>query len=180
MSNYPIVSQEILFQLETIQKQAEMDKVHLTSEVLVINSQGQLFGQKRSSTTRLFPDAWDVPGGHLEPDETILNCISRELKEETNWDIQEVITLLGVEDWDVPVESRKQGDNIHKRMVKVLVRVKNIEELILEGDKFSESMWFDNSNLDRLLEGRNLDSWRRDSFVKVLEYIKKNNICGIN
>jgi 8-oxo-dGTP diphosphatase len=176
MSNLFLISKHILTELDKIQKQAEIDNVHLTSEVFVVNSQGQLFGQKRSSDRRLFPDAWDVPGGHHDEGETLLHCIERELREETNWDLQEIVTLLGVEDWEVPVESTKTGDNPYKRMFKVLVKVKNVDELILEEGKVSESMWFDNYNLERLLEGRSSDTWRRDSFLKVLEYIQINNI----
>jgi 8-oxo-dGTP diphosphatase len=36
----------------------------------------------RSPTRRAYPDVWDLPGGHLEPGESELGALARELHEE--------------------------------------------------------------------------------------------------
>lgn len=38
---------------------------------------------------------WELPGGHLEPGETIPECVIREVKEETGIDV-EIIELCGI------------------------------------------------------------------------------------
>ncbi|KAM8870307.1 nucleoside diphosphate-linked moiety X motif 17 isoform 2-T2 [Spinachia spinachia] len=43
---------------------------------------------RRAKELRLFPNVWVPPGGHLEPDETLLEGGLRELKEETGLDLQ--------------------------------------------------------------------------------------------
>ncbi|MCD4741232.1 MAG: NUDIX hydrolase [Desulfobacteraceae bacterium] len=35
-----------------------------------------------------YPNMWDIPGGHVEKDETPKQCIVREMKEEMDLDIQ--------------------------------------------------------------------------------------------
>ncbi len=163
--------------LEDIEKQAKIDGVHLTTEVFVANDRNQIFGQKRSENRRLFPGAWDVPGGHMEEGESLFDCLVRELKEETNWDLEQIVNITGTEDWEVPAQSVRDGENTKKRMVKFLVKVKNLHELVLEKDKVSEGQWFSPNSLDRLSEGRGQhvggDNWRIESFQKAFNYLTK-------
>nr|XP_057909299.1 nucleoside diphosphate-linked moiety X motif 17 isoform X2 [Doryrhamphus excisus] len=43
---------------------------------------------RRAKQLRIFPNVWVPPGGHLEPDETLLEAGLRELKEETGLDLE--------------------------------------------------------------------------------------------
>ena len=42
---------------------------------------------KRSETDDFYPGNWEFPGGHLEDGETLKEGLSRELKEEINFDL---------------------------------------------------------------------------------------------
>lgn len=56
---------------------------------------GRILMQRRSPDRGLFPGAWDVVGGHVEEDETILDCLRREVTEETGWELQRIVAELG-------------------------------------------------------------------------------------
>ncbi len=56
---------------------------HRAVHVLVFNSRGQIFLQKRSMKKDCFPGAWDSSAaGHLDCGEDYDRCAARELKEE--------------------------------------------------------------------------------------------------
>lgn len=51
--------------------------------ILLQSSNHRLLLTRRAKELRIFPNVWVPPGGHLEPDETLLEAGLRELKEET-------------------------------------------------------------------------------------------------
>ena len=56
---------------------------HRTVHVLVFNSKGHLFLQKRSMDKDIQPGKWDTSvGGHLDLDETFDDAVLREMREE--------------------------------------------------------------------------------------------------
>lgn len=58
---------------------------HCTVHVLVFNSRGELFLQKRSISKDIQPGKWDTSvGGHLDLGETFDVAVHREMKEELN------------------------------------------------------------------------------------------------
>jgi len=70
--------------------------------------------QRRSESRSLFPGAWDLVGGHLEPGESIMECLSRELREETGWDLARVLADLGTLEWT-------GNDGVDRREIDYLV-----------------------------------------------------------
>lgn len=57
--------------------------IHRVSHVLVFNSRGELYLQKRSLTKDVQPGKWDTSvGGHLDKGESYLEAAKREMKEE--------------------------------------------------------------------------------------------------
>jgi isopentenyl-diphosphate delta-isomerase type 1 len=57
--------------------------MHRSAQVLLLNSAGQLFLQKRSMNKDEFPGLWDSSAaGHLAPGESYHDCAVRELEEE--------------------------------------------------------------------------------------------------
>ncbi|MEU6198184.1 NUDIX domain-containing protein [Streptomyces sp. NPDC047061] len=66
---------------------------------MILSRRGEAFAQRRSPGRRLFPDTWDVVGGHVERDESLLAVLAREAEEETGWRLRRVCRLLGVTSW---------------------------------------------------------------------------------
>lgn len=57
--------------------------MHRSAQILVFNSKGELFLQKRSPTKDEFPGLWDSSAaGHVNPGESYADCARRELAEE--------------------------------------------------------------------------------------------------
>ena len=56
----------------------------LTHDVVVgaLVERGRVLLVHRSPNRRAYPDVWDLPGGHVEPGESELDALSRELHEE--------------------------------------------------------------------------------------------------
>ncbi len=59
----------------------------------------KLLIQQRSGTRKLFPYCWDFVGGHLEKNESVEECIKRELFEETNMQLVNIITQVHEFQW---------------------------------------------------------------------------------
>lgn len=62
--------------------------MHRAVHVLIFNSKGEIFLQKRSKHKDTFPQRWDSSAaGHLNPDEEYDACAVREVKEELGFDL---------------------------------------------------------------------------------------------
>ena len=56
--------------------------------LLIVNDADQILLFLRDDTPKIpYPNMWDIPGGHVEPNETPEQCIVREMKEEMGLDI---------------------------------------------------------------------------------------------
>jgi nucleoside triphosphatase len=60
---------------------------------LIYNEEKKIFLGKSNK----WGDRWIVPGGHLELGETFVECIKREVREETNLEISD-IELIGIQE----------------------------------------------------------------------------------
>ncbi len=60
---------------------------------------GEILLVRRSSTDKLFPNFWALPGGHIDPGEGCLDAVIREVREETGLSISNKLKggiLVGV------------------------------------------------------------------------------------
>lgn len=116
---------------------------------VILDGHGRAFAQRRSAGRRLFPDAWDIVGGHVEPGETPLEALSREVFEETGWRLRRVRHCLGVTTW----EGDDGGGLRHE--ADFLVEVDgDLSRPALEWSKHSAYDWFGSEDLPRLKENR--------------------------
>lgn len=84
------------------------------------------------------PGSWALPGGKQEFNETILECAKREVKEETNLDIDD-LEIFGVVD---DIQPSKHFITIH-----VIANTFKGNLKAMEIEKEDEWRWFDLNNL---------------------------------
>ncbi|RCV49263.1 NUDIX domain-containing protein [Marinitenerispora sediminis] len=111
---------------------------------VVLDDRGRAFAQRRSPGRRLFPDCWDIVGGHVEPGETVLDALVREIREETGWRLTEVLADLGRLVWT-------PEDGIERHEVDYLVRVSgDLSAPALEPEKHTAFVWATEADLPML------------------------------
>src|SRR6266567_7435531 len=57
--------------LHSLQAQAEAEGRQCVVGALIRNAQGHLLVQKRAPNRKLYPDCWDIIGGHVEVGESL-------------------------------------------------------------------------------------------------------------
>ncbi|MFJ6783017.1 NUDIX hydrolase [Streptomyces yangpuensis] len=120
-----------------------------TVGAVILNGAGAAFAQKRSADRRLFPDSWDIVGGHVEAGETVLEALAREVAEETGWRLRRVRRFLGTTTW-----TGDDGGGL-RHEADCLVEVEgDLDAPALEWSKHSAYGWFGRDDLARLKENR--------------------------
>jgi 8-oxo-dGTP diphosphatase len=114
----------------------------------VVDDRGRIFFQKRSAERKLFPNTWDIVGGHLEPGESVDDALRREVREETGWRVSDVLGVVG--------DYTYVGDDGLSRLeTDFLVRVDgDLSRPRLEAGKHTEYRWLGPDELDVLDESR--------------------------
>lgn len=134
--------------LSLLQAQAEAAGKECLVGAVIINGQGRAFVQKRSLTRRLWPGCWDIAGGHVEPGETFVEALRREIREETGWELMQIREIIGFYDGET-----EEGKKIYE--VDFLVEIEgDLEHPQLEWSKISEFRWIGLSELSSLMENR--------------------------
>jgi 8-oxo-dGTP diphosphatase len=119
---------------------------------LIVDDDGRIFIQRRSPDRRLFPNTWDIVGGHVESGETLEEALYREVQEETGWRVSVVIGVVG--------EYAYTGnDGIERVETDYLVRVDgDLARPRLEAGKHTEFRWLTESEIEVLDEHREVNN----------------------
>jgi 8-oxo-dGTP pyrophosphatase MutT (NUDIX family) len=119
---------------------------------LVVRPDGRLFAQRRSPSRRTFPGCWDLVGGHIESGESPYQALTRELAEETDWELDRVLGLRRVVDWET---LGPDGGQTLKREFVVAVTIRGRwDQPVLEAGKATEGRWFGPEDGEVLNENR--------------------------
>jgi 8-oxo-dGTP pyrophosphatase MutT (NUDIX family) len=139
------------------------------ASAVVVNAAGEAFVHRRAYDRELLPGTWDIVGGHLEPGETTLEALERELEEETGWRLSRVVTELGEYTW-----TGNDGVDRHEHVYLVEVDG-DLESPRLERPFHIEYAWVGRGDLDRLMENRDADQTLLRSIVeRALEEAGRN------
>jgi RimJ/RimL family protein N-acetyltransferase len=95
----------------------------------------------------LYPETWDIVGGHLEAGETPEEALAREVEEETGWKVRDIVSAIA--DWEWEHEGRV------RRELDYLITVDgDLRRPRLEAGKHDASAWVGPDDLDLLMVNR--------------------------
>jgi 8-oxo-dGTP diphosphatase len=152
-------------ELVKLQQNIENENKQIIVDCLIVNEKGQILVQKRSAERKLFPNCWDLPGGHVDAGDTILGTLKKEVKEETNLEVASVVELLAKIDWNFQNEA--------KVILQFVVKVGDLASLKLEEGKATEFRWVGlNDDLEYLKENKTGDFYVFDTVSKALQKIQ--------
>jgi 8-oxo-dGTP diphosphatase len=136
---------------------------------VVVNEAGEAFVHRRAYDRELLPGTWDIVGGHVEPGETTLEALERELEEETGWRLARVVTELGEYTW-----TGNDGIERHEHVFLVDVHG-DLDSPRLERPFHIEYAWIGRDELHKLMENREADETLLRSIVeRALEEAEHN------
>ena len=102
----------------------------LTVRGIIKNGSGEILIVKRHPKSKTDPEMWELPGGKVERGEFFADALVREIKEETNLDVE-------IGDFCEAV----QNDYSHKRTVQLMMYLINVEGEVKISDEHTEFMW---------------------------------------
>ena len=83
--------------LQTLITQAQNDGIQrLNVAAVLFDDQGKMLITQRSITKKYLPNVWHIPGGQIDEGETVEEALKREVKEELDLQITEIMADTGV------------------------------------------------------------------------------------
>ena len=132
-------------------------KLQVGVKVLVQNESGEfLFLRRDASFKPGMPQKWDIPGGRINSEESLMAALGREVKEETSMSLESADELLAAQDIFV--------DKAEVHVVRLTYRGKATGDVKLS-DEHDAFKWM---RLDEILSEEYIDSY----LVSVLRLIK--------
>ena len=85
---------------------------HATIDAIVLNGKDEVLLVKRANKI-LESGKWALPGGFIERDETVVEAVAREVKEETGWDVKNIKLMKIIDIPGRPNEDRQNISFVH-------------------------------------------------------------------
>lgn len=111
----------------------------LTMRGIIKNENDEILILKRHPQSRTDPEMWELPGGKVEKGEFFDDALVREIKEETDLDVE-------VGDFAEAV----QNDYSHKRTVQLIMYLDNVKGDVKISDEHTDWMWADLEKIKNL------------------------------
>ena len=154
----------------------DTDNYTIVVNALIADKYGRLYSQKRTANRRLLPGLWETSvRGHLEPNETILEGLEREIMEETGWQLSTIHSYLGKHKGGI---SHGKDIMTYSFFVEVEGDLNNPQ---LEISKADQYRWIDETKLDFLDDNDQFELLSRTTITKFFQdklfiQSKKNSI----
>jgi len=111
------------------------DTISIATDVILVDGEKEeILLVKRSPSSSAFPNYWALPGGHIELNETAVQCGVREVKEETGYDVYVYPESAGIYD---RVDRDPRG-----RAITIAFRGEVYGGELKAGDDAIEAKWF--------------------------------------
>lgn len=135
-------------------------KYKLSIHIWIVNSDGKVYIQKRSSNRKLFPNLWENPGGGALTGESSFQTFQREFKEELgiepNLDKARLITTL-----------KRKKDFVDMWLV---VQDFEISNLKLQVEEVSEAKWATLKEIEEMKKNNEFCPTFDESFQPFLKF----------
>lgn len=142
-----VTSEMIMQNIQLLADSAQAQGYTCVVGALIVSSTNKIFVHKRSANRRLFPNCWDIVGGHVEEGETLQQALDREIGEETGWSFGKTIDFVGEYEWNSDGQKSKE-------FVLLIKATGDMESPKLELGKVSEYRWISKEDLPLLKENR--------------------------
>ena len=151
-----MVLKEMVFPLElliTKLKNNIMKAYGLTVRGVIKNNSGEILIVKRHPMSKTDPEMWELPGGKVEKGEHFADALIREIKEETNLDVDVGEFCEAV-----------QNNYSHKRTVQLMMYLEDVKGNVKISEEHTDFMWANleknkeleiSTSLKKLLEKKN-------------------------
>ena len=127
---------------------------------IITNEQGKILVLSRKKDD-FMGGIDELPSGNMEPGEDITNALIREVKEETNCDMEKILYYINSFDY-------KSGSGKNARQYNFLISVKNTSSIILtEHDSYS---W---ETVDEIISNSKITSKVKETVEKYIEIEKE-------
>ena len=104
----------------------------------------KVFLPKRASSKKFLPDVYEIPGGHIDYGENIINGLKREIKEELEIDVN-IGDPFFVFDYSNPVKGSHSIEVIYFATL-----VCSPEDIVLHPEDHSIGSWFSEDELESI------------------------------
>lgn len=137
--------------LATLQDKARREGLACVVNGIIFDAQQRILVLRRAPDLAFLPSYWDLPGGHVEPGESLGAALRREILEETGWQLKKIDALVAVWDW-----SLNEGDILRRtRQFEFLVSVIWSSSIpILERRHFVDYRWLTEADIPLIMENR--------------------------
>lgn len=126
----------------------------------------QVLVVKRTENETSYPGCWEIPGGHVEPGETLRQAAEREAFEETGLTVEGILGEFDDLRWD-----SKSGRQ-HNIQYNYAATVKEPAVVIVNPDEHSEWTWAAEADVDGLEMTSGMKKVLKDAFEFARLYIE--------
>lgn len=132
------------------------------------NKSGEILFCRQPDNRGVYPGEWGVPGGGVEPNETLAQAVQREVQEEVGLLVDTIVPLFF---WDDTRLKIKPGhDTVEVYMVYLIHMAHAVSDQVVLSEEFDEYVWLKPQDALKI----SLNAPTRQAVTKILEMTGPN------